>query len=189
MTDFSVKVTIRNARLLRAMQKAGYETQAALARAMGRHVGHVNCLFSFRSSPLLENGEWSELAMDISSMLRCEPEELWPDQIKYVRMQKNSREVSMSADEVKAIAAPRVMQIDRAALSRLLNALSPKDKKVLELRYGLDGGGGMTLEEVAKEFGVTRERIRQHELRAIRTMKRPSLQKFLLGVNAGDEHD
>lgn len=186
MTDFSVKITVRNARLLRALQEAGYETQADLARAMSRNVSHVNALFSFRSSPLLASGEWSDLAMDISSFLHLEPEELWPEQLKNILLRKNSREISLSADEMKAIAAPRKMEIDRKSLDRLLNGLSPKDKKVLVLRYGLDGGGEMTLDQVAKEFGVTRERIRQHEMRAIRTMKRPSLSKYLNGLDAGE---
>lgn len=165
------------------MQRAGYKTQAELARAMQRHLGHVNGLFSFRVSPLLANGDWSDLAMDISSFLHVEPEELWPEQLKTIHMKRSSREISLSADEVRAIAAPRTMEIDRKALSKLLGALNPKDKRVLELRYGLGGGGEMTLEEVAKEFGVTRERIRQHEMRAFRTMKRPSLLKYMRGLD------
>lgn len=186
MTDFSVKISVRNARLMRALQKAGYKTQAELARAMGRHISRVNALFSFRSSPLLASGEWSDLAMDISSFLHLEPEELWPEQLKYIQMKKNSREVSLSAEEVKSIAAPRTMEIDRASLNRLLGSLNPKDKTVLEMRYGLNGGGEMTLEEVAKEFGVTRENIRQREQRAFRAMKRPSLLKYLHGIDASD---
>lgn len=177
MTDFAVKISVRNARLLRAMKAAGYATQSDLARAMGRHQSHVNALFTFRASPLLASGEWSETAMDISSMLRVEPEDLWPEQMKRVRMAKNSCEVLMSSDEVRELEAPRKTEIDKVALNRLLATLPSRERKVLELRYGLAGDGDLTLEEVAKEFGVTRERIRQHEVKAFRLLQGAAIKK------------
>ncbi len=60
------------------------------------------------------------------------------------------------------------------ALSKVLETLSPREKKVLIMRFGLDDNKPKTLEEVGKEFKVTRERIRQIEAKAIRKLKHPT---------------
>ena len=61
----------------------------------------------------------------------------------------------------------------------VLNSLTPREAKVLRLRYGLDDGKARTLEEVGKEFNVTRERIRQIEAKALRKLRHPSRSKKL----------
>ncbi len=60
------------------------------------------------------------------------------------------------------------------ALSKVLDTLSPREKKVLVMRFGLEDGKPKTLEEVGREFKVTRERIRQIEAKAIRKLKHPT---------------
>lgn len=71
----------------------------------------------------------------------------------------------------------------RDALNEVLETLSPRERKVLEMRFGLKDGKIKTLEEVGKEFKVTRERIRQIEAKAIRKLRHPTrarkLQDFL----------
>lgn len=62
----------------------------------------------------------------------------------------------------------------REELGRILGTLSERERKVLELRFGLNDGTPRTLEEVGKEFSVTRERIRQIEAKAIRKLKHPT---------------
>lgn len=64
-------------------------------------------------------------------------------------------------------------------LDEVLGSLSPREKRVLQLRFGLEDGKQRTLEEVGKEFGVTRERIRQIEAKAIRKLKHPTRAKKL----------
>ncbi len=61
----------------------------------------------------------------------------------------------------------------------ILDTLTPREEKVLRLRYGLDDGKPRTLEEVGKEFNVTRERIRQIEAKALRKLRHPSRSKKL----------
>ncbi len=60
------------------------------------------------------------------------------------------------------------------ALQKVLETLSPREKKVLIMRFGLEDGKAKTLEEVGREFKVTRERIRQIEAKAIRKLKHPT---------------
>lgn len=65
----------------------------------------------------------------------------------------------------------------REQLDGVLNSLSSREEKVLRYRYGLDDGSPKTLEEVGKIFKVTRERIRQIEVKALRKLRHPSRRK------------
>ena len=67
----------------------------------------------------------------------------------------------------------------RETLGDVLDSLTPREEKVLRLRFGLEDGRSRTLEEVGKEFNVTRERIRQIEAKALRKLRHPSRSKKL----------
>ncbi len=67
----------------------------------------------------------------------------------------------------------------REQLMEVLDTLTPREEKVLRLRFGLEDGRSRTLEEVGKEFNVTRERIRQIEAKALRKLRHPSRSKKL----------
>jgi RNA polymerase primary sigma factor len=64
-------------------------------------------------------------------------------------------------------------------LDRVLDELTPREKRVLQLRFGLKDGHPRTLEEVGQEFEVTRERIRQIEAKALRKLRQPSRSRKL----------
>ncbi|MDN5293172.1 MAG: polymerase primary sigma factor [Eubacteriales bacterium] len=67
----------------------------------------------------------------------------------------------------------------REQLEEVLDTLTPREEQVLRLRFGLDDGHSRTLEEVGQRFGVTRERIRQIEAKALRKLRHPSRSKKL----------
>jgi RNA polymerase primary sigma factor len=67
----------------------------------------------------------------------------------------------------------------RRELISAMNTLTPREETVLKLRFGIADGRGKTLEEVGKEFHVTRERIRQIEAKALRKLRHPSRSKRL----------
>jgi RNA polymerase primary sigma factor len=64
-------------------------------------------------------------------------------------------------------------------LLAVINGLTPREQKVIRLRYGIDDGKARTLEEVGREFKVTRERIRQIEAKALRKLRNPTRTKRL----------
>ena len=67
----------------------------------------------------------------------------------------------------------------RQQLTEVMQTLSPRECKVLRLRFGMEDGRAHTLEEVGKEFDVTRERVRQIEAKALRKLRHPSRSKLL----------
>ena len=71
------------------------------------------------------------------------------------------------------------LQIKQEQLEEVMNTLTPREAKVLKLRFGLEDGKARTLEEVGREFEVTRERIRQIEAKALRKLRHPSRSKKL----------
>jgi RNA polymerase primary sigma factor len=97
--------------------------------------------------------------------------------------------VGEEADSTLAdfIPDPQALDADDAAVSGMLriqiatalDQLTERERRVLELRYGLSDGQPHTLEEVGKAFGVTRERVRQIEVKALRKLRHPRLGKLL----------
>ena len=82
-------------------------------------------------------------------------------------------------DDAPAPAEAASHALMREQLWDVLNTLTPREEKVLRLRFGLEDGRPRTLEEVGKEFNVTRERIRQIEAKALRKLRHPSRSKKL----------
>jgi RNA polymerase primary sigma factor len=82
-------------------------------------------------------------------------------------------------DDAPAPAEAAAFTLLREQLIDVLDTLTPREEKVLRLRFGLDDGRARTLEEVGKEFNVTRERIRQIEAKALRKLRHPSRSKKL----------
>ncbi len=82
-------------------------------------------------------------------------------------------------EDAPAPAEAAAFTLLKEQLIDVLDTLTPREEKVLRLRFGLDDGRARTLEEVGKEFNVTRERIRQIEAKALRKLRHPSRSKKL----------
>jgi RNA polymerase primary sigma factor len=82
-------------------------------------------------------------------------------------------------DDAPAPAESAAFTLLKEQLVDVLGTLTPREEKVLKLRFGLDDGRARTLEEVGKVFNVTRERIRQIEAKALRKLRHPSRSKKL----------
>ena len=82
-------------------------------------------------------------------------------------------------EDAPAPAEAAAFTLLKEQLLDVLDTLTDREKKVLKLRFGLDDGRARTLEEVGKEFQVTRERIRQIEAKALRKLRHPSRSKKL----------
>jgi len=81
--------------------------------------------------------------------------------------------------DAQTTADAATFQLLREQLNEVLDTLTEREENVLRLRFGLDNGHARTLEEVGHSFGVTRERIRQIEAKALRKLRHPSKSKLL----------
>ena len=70
-------------------------------------------------------------------------------------------------------------QLLKEQVAEVLHTLTEREARVLQLRFGLEDGRSRTLEEVGREFGVTRERIRQIEAKALRKLRHPTRSRKL----------
>lgn len=111
-------------------------------------------------------------------------------EMKKIAIEPTSLDVTINEDEDAYLkdfipsdeAGPETINFEnslRESLTGVLNLLTPREREVLEYRYALTGGKPMTLEEVGDIFGVTRERIRQVESKALRKLRHPSRAKYL----------
>jgi RNA polymerase primary sigma factor len=95
-----------------------------------------------------------------------------------------NEENSFLGDFIKDESAPApvdaaTQQLLREQVEEILDELNERERKVLEMRFGLIDGRNRTLEEVGNEFGVTRERIRQIEAKALRKLRHPQRNRKL----------
>jgi len=166
--DFNLKITVRNGRLLRAI-RAKYESSADMARKGNLNAQEISSLVSMRAKPIHKNGNWRELALNVAGMLSCDPEDLWPDHIKEIRLKRSSAEMNVGLDTVTQIAKNgSANTLDRKQIvGSLIDVLTPREEKIIYMLYH----NGKTLEDVGQELGISRERVRQIEHKAIRKMK------------------
>ena len=188
-----LKLFTRNARLIDTRAERGW-AQARVASWVSMTTQRLSDIENLKVIP-------TDLEMDdLSAVLMKSVEYLFPK----VLAQSVScgvfdkREVSLSEKQVAALESREVvlalpatedieMNVDRLALvdkvKEVIGGLTPREQKIIELRFGLNGGQTHTLEDIGKMFNVTRDRIRQIEEKALRKLRHPTrsrkLQVFL----------
>jgi RNA polymerase sigma factor (sigma-70 family) len=179
--DYEITIKVRNNRLLAKMREAGYKYIPHLAKAAGLSANAVYKIANMRESARSVHNEhnWREPVIKLSEFFRCMPEDIIPVAYRDVPMEKNVARFTMDAGDIGLVASslkeaatlPFDNMVRDEAVKNLHHALeqilSAREHRVLALRFGLDGNGSRTLEEVGTMLGVQRERIRQIEQNAI----------------------
>lgn len=162
--------------------------QARTIRIPVHMVETINKLYR-TSQRLMQDLGREPTAEEIGGELELEPERV--REIFKISQEVTSLDTRVGEDEDSSLAdfipdESRPSPVEAASkqllkdhLDDVLSTLSEREAKVLTLRFGLDGGQAKTLEEVGKVFGVTRERIRQIEAKALRKLKHPSRRRKL----------
>ena len=143
-----------------------------------------------RRPPRRKDGEWKRQARAIAAALGVLPEDLWPPVVEQIATPVATRTLSERAFEAYALAeqerralpAPDEVVEDRERrelVAQGLAGLTPRDRGVIEMRFGLDGREGRTRVEVGRHFGVGRDRIGQIEARALRKLRHSGLGRAL----------
>lgn len=174
---FRVVAKLKNNRLIRAREQLGHMTTVAAARAIGVDNHLLGTYEAMTRSPWnKKRGGWNESALRIAHAYAYHPEELWPDVIQSVRATSATLEL---AEPVMAVAADFDAKELTEQTRKALATLTPREEKVLRKRFGIGERSDQTLEEVAEDFDVHRERIRQIEGKALRKLRHPALSKAL----------
>ena len=192
MNDYRVKITIRNERLLAAMEGMGYKSVAEFSRNQGLNGVKVREIFSGKIPPLDREGNPKELTKEILEILNLTIEKAFTEkQLKGFK--KHTFEVKIEEEKLLQIISPAknqeikvIEQEVKSKLSEILSTLTPREEKILRMRFGIGMDTDHTLEEVGRKFFVTRDRIRQIEARALRKLKHPSRSKQLMEAGAQD---
>ena len=187
MKELEVTIRIRNNRVKERRLALGL-TQKELAERIGLTQARYGTFETMRTSPIDKStGEWMEAALMIAEFYKVDPTELFPDSVRRVEMPMAVKQVDLeelrltTSQHAMRMLNPSATELDtrdrelREAVKDVLKTLTPREQKVLILRFGLDGKGYKDLTEVGKHAGeVTRERIRQIEARALRKLRQPS---------------
>ena len=195
--DLRVESRFKNALLYNAI-KARFGTIHVFAGVCGVPANTISSLLCLRESPwysrrlrnLDKAGQWKPLAFSIAEALDTSVEELFPNSLYALKLPQVV---------VREFSSPDVLSLQEAAQQRLLPMaeitdgsenvaeavhqallkLSPKQQKIIESRFGIGDRDSQSLNELAGEFGVTRSRISQIEVRAMKALKHPSISQPL----------
>lgn len=175
MEDKSYRVTVkvRNANLLRAIEKSGHEPGGKFCDLVGVPYLTLNDLINMKRSPIDKNGDIIPTVEKLCIFLNKMPSELFDFDQMHNPLETNSSEFDANIDDVLSISQDQ----DHFALKKLvsdkLDSLTEREGEILRLRYGIDGGEH-TLMDIAKMQGVSSQRIRDIEAKGMRKLRHPT---------------
>ena len=187
--DLRVIVRIKNNYLCKIREHYGLSMEAA-AKKCKISYGCWCALENLKRYPYNKRGfEWSESAVKISKAFNMPPEILFPQALEEITNNKAEREMSAasflldSSVETLLLEQNPETKVTQDSLRRqvqgVLSTLSPREQKVIAMRFGLDGDGPKTFDEIGEVFNIGRERVRQIEAKAFRMLRHPSRIKQL----------
>lgn len=190
--EIAVKARAKHGLIYKYMTEHGL-TWLEMAEKIGISTGTFSKIIHFRWAPT-ENYQNKEVAKKLCNFFHCNLEEILPNEL--AQQIKNNSEIAELLQEEQTVykevdveylsydEAPQSIlayqenfnkQIDfRETIEKVLKTLTPREERIIKLRFGIGDEVEHTLEEVGKEFGVTRDRIRQIEEKAIRKLKHPA---------------
>jgi RNA polymerase primary sigma factor len=194
--EYRIKVSVRNNLILKAIEDFGYTSVYKFCMENNLSVGVINQIVGFRVKPIGQDGTFNKHAQALMEVLGAAPTDLWTAEQLELSLTKNTVEkeigqraldklLGMDNGELLTIESPEesVYQKEKnLALADVVDSLTPKEQKVLQLRFGLHGEEEHTLEETGNIIDVTRERVRQIEAKALRKLRHPSRRSKLQEV-------
>lgn len=179
MSDYRVRISVRNARLLRAIEQAGHRPGEQFADAVGiSYGGSLLPYLNLTRSPLGPDGLLRECAWALCDFLNASPSDLWSD-AQLQPLTTNHSSIDLDAESVQALACGTtsvdpLRLASHAQAGRILqdaiDSLTPNEACVIRERFF----GDATHEELAERIGVTRSRVHQIEKKALRKLRHPT---------------
>ena len=188
MKDYRIEITVRNNRIIEHMRRLDYATVAQLSRDTGIYKTYVYDYINFKKKPLDFKGRWKPTALKLAEVLACDPADLWTDIQREAVLKTNKKALALAEKEISGFFEspdPQRLLEEKQTADRIdwvLDTLPEMERNVLKMRFGLRPYyREHTLEEIANEYGLTRERIRQKEIKGIRRIRNsPTRQRKIL---------
>ena len=183
--DYRVEVKVKNNNILKRIEAAGYKTVGEFCRLNDRPSwqSRIGDYVNLKQTPLNAAGDFFPHIYEMANMLNCSPEDLFTETQLQTALETNKRSIEVNEAEMKFMltnAKQPLLLEDQVHFDRLpdkvaaiLDTLTPREAKVVRLRVGLDGTEPLTYDQLASNFDVTRERVRQIEQKALRKMRHP----------------
>lgn len=192
--EYRVKVSVRNNLILTAIEEAGYTSVSHFCRSNGINLASMHNMIGLKLSPIGKGGEFCKVAKQTMEALCLCPTDLWTSEQLNMSISSNAREFSVEEDELLKIMTGGISDMlngddpekeikhsyIKNSVNEAISSLTPREEEVLKLRFGIDNGEELTLEEVGHHFDVSKERIRQMEMKALRKLRHPSRAKRLI---------
>jgi RNA polymerase sigma factor (sigma-70 family) len=191
MSDYALELTVRNGRIRRALQQAGFKNVAQFCKAHGISRSGIDALLNLKEPPITTRGEWRKEVLRLCDALVVTPDDLFSDAQRVMAVKTNSATIEITEAQMQQIAGEGFEEIRRltastiepdepiesqelkASLLTALDTLPKNCRDVLVARYGLDGSEGRSVEEIAELRDISRSRVQQIEQKALRILRRP----------------
>jgi len=188
-----IEIRVKSGQFREAREQAGFKTQREAAAALETSITTISAIENFRYYP---KTPW--VIEKYERILGRSFEELFPEEFRsavdvhMITSLKFNRELIRLPEFRDDLLLPSaedtyIEKEKKEMINESLKQLTEREAKVLRLRFGLDGKGERTFEEIGEVFKVTRERIRQIEAKALRKLKHPTRSKFLKYGRQGKE--
>lgn len=182
MSDYRIRFTVRNARLLRAIEASGHRPGPRFAATVGVSYGDLLQYLNLTRSPLRADGGLRGCALALCDFLGATPDELWADD-QLVPLGCNSGQTDVTLEQIAWWQATLTDAHDPEAVASrnevavqigvVIDTLGAREAQVIRERFGI-GTEPCTLDEMAARHGISRERIRQIEMQAMRKLRHPA---------------
>jgi len=182
MSDYRVKITIRNERLLKAIEDAGYKSSREFAIHNAINYERVGRLIRGVEKPINRSGKITKICSEVLSLLNKTLKECFTDR-QLEGFKSSTFETKVKETQLMQLVNPvknnevRLIEQDvQLSLNEIFSKyLSPREEKVLRMKYGIGLNTDHTYEEIGLDFLVTRERVRQIEQKAIKKLQHPKI--------------
>ncbi len=183
MKDYRVELKVKNNLLWQAIIATGCSNVSQFSKRYGVWPGAIYNYLNLKRTPINKDGSWRKDALHLGDIFKTSPENLFPPQHVWEGLLKNTGVLEMSWEDIERLPMSaaamltdnhtpetEAMEEDtRSALLDSLNGLGPRDRLIIEGRFGLYGEP-KTFEQLGDELGVSMERIRQIECRVMRKL-------------------
>lgn len=186
MEEYRVDIKVKNNIILQKIEKAGYKTVGEFCRIneIMKYTSQLGNIINMKESPLQTDGKFRSCLIHIADLLGCDPVDFFTDTQLHTVLKSNKRSIQVNEAEMKFMLEktnePKLLENvvledqRNDALNEALSTLSPREQKIVQMRMGLAGFDEHTFDQLAEIFGITRERIRQIEAKAIRKLRHPT---------------